>query len=82
MRIYCIFRVGVTAGAEPILVCHSLDSARRFIKRGKGIFFIVVRYVRLGYGYSPETIERQLCIRQASGRNYYVSVKPFKISEP
>lgn len=82
MRIYCIFRVGVTAGAEPILICQSLDSARRFIKQSKGEFFIVVRFVRLGYGYSPETIEQQLSIRQASGRNYYVSVKPFKISEP
>lgn len=81
MRIYSIFRVGVTAGAMPVLNCQSLDSARRYIKSANGEFFIVVRYVRLGYGYSPETIEEQLSITKSCGRNYYHSVKPFKISE-
>jgi hypothetical protein len=58
-----------------------MDSARRAIKNRSEECFIVVRHFRLEYGYSPETIEEQLEIRHASGRNLYTKVTPFKIQE-
>lgn len=81
MRIFCVFRKGAVEGSLPIDVCFSMDSARRSIKQKGGECFIVVRHFRLEYGYSPETIEEQLEIRHASGRNLYTKVKPFKIQE-
>ena len=81
MRVFCIFRKGATAGAHPVDVCWSMDSARRAIKNRREECFIVVRHFRLEYGYSPETIEEQLEIRHASGRNLYTKVTPFKIQE-
>lgn len=81
MNIYSIYKKGCAAGALPIENCLSLDSARRSIKARNGEFFIVVRYIRTEYGYSPETISEQLEPVVKSGRNIYENVKPYKISE-
>lgn len=79
MRIYCVFRKGAVEGSLPIDVCFSMDSARRSIKARGGECFIVVRYIRIEYGLSPETIEAQLQPRKLSGRNVYSKVTPFKV---
>lgn len=79
MKLYCVFKKGSVEGAHPTDVCYSMDSARRSIRSRSGEFFIVVRSIRVEFGYSPETIEEQLEPRKSHGKNYYVNVPPFKV---